>query len=787
MEICFTKKTVALSIGEFSEFTDRPVASPGSGRGGGFWRAQIGQIWHTELRKRLEERDPAASFEVKVAARWPHRKWIFELQGRADQLVPHPNGLTIREIKTVQHPLPTHEQELRALFPAYFLQLEAYQRLYPLTPDAQSGPVAAELVLVEIQTGMTQTVLLPAEEEKGRFLDQLERIHNFVERRRDQLERLRTFAFQPPFPTLRPGQETIRQDIEATFAPNRIGLFQAPTGFGKTGAILEFALNHLRSGQSSRLLFLTSKSTGQIQAAAQLHQMLDGQPTVSFLQVRNKGEHCINSVFHCFREVCPYLSNLEARWEESGLARSFASDNNHRIELDFLRENGRRARICPYEITRSILPLLDIWIGDYNYAFSPSNRGLFVNQPGFDATQTLLIVDEAHNLPSRVCDTFSSQVNVTRALEVMTQLELLGTPPTILLAWEHWLNFLSHLDRCDELSPAMEEELRQTVFRVCDQLGARPLDYPTLGPDITQQLMELFSIRQLLQADQLQRLLWSPSAGRLHLDCIHAGPFIAETLRGFGQVVLMSGTLGPLEAFREACGLEPNETAALEAHAPWRQNACQVAVDVRVDTRLRSRGSHFGTTAATVASLVEASANPVVVFFSSYHYAESIRRRMEDDFPWIRIALQERGGDFQRQASFVEESLLMSDVLFLILGSSYAESIDLLGGRVDCAMVVGPALPEVNALQKARLKRLSHLGSEEAFHEVYRIPGLQRVSQALGRLVRAPAHQAKILLHCQRFAEKSYSDLLHPDHQPRAFIFSADELGQWLADETSPV
>jgi DNA excision repair protein ERCC-2 len=786
MEICFKKKTVTLSIGEFSEFTDRPVAPSGSGRGGGVWRAQIGQVWHAELRKRLEQQDPTASFEVKIAARWPHRQWIFELQGRADQLVPRAQGLTIREIKTVQQPLPAHEPDLRALFPSYFLQLEAYQQLYPLTQNSSPGPIGAELVLVEIQTGMTQTIVLPPPDE-GRFLNQLERIHTFVERRRDQLARLRTFAFHPPFPTLRPGQETIREDIEATFAPGRIGLFQAPTGFGKTGAILEFALNRLRSGQSSRLLFLTSKSTGQIQAAAQLHQMLDGQPTVSFLQVRNKGEHCINSVFHCFREVCPYLSNLDERWEESGLARSFASDDSHRIELNFLREEGRRARICPYEITRSVLPLLDIWIGDYNYAFSPSNRGLFVNQPGFDPGQTLLIVDEAHNLPSRVCDTFSARVNVTDALAVMTQLELLGTPAPILLAWEHWLDFLSHLDRCDELPPAVEQDLRQTVVRVCEQLGARPLDYPSLGPDITQQLTELFSIRQLLQADQLERLLWSPRAGQLNLDCIHAGPFIAEILRGFGQVVLMSGTFGPLEAFHQTCGLELTETAALQAHAPWRSHACDVAVDVRVDTRLRSRGAHFGTTAATVATLVEASAQPVVVFFSSYHYAESVRQRIDGDFPWVRIAMQERGVDFQQQASFVEESLLMSDALFLILGSSYAEGIDLLGGRVDCAMVVGPALPEVNALQRARLKRLSHLSSEEAFHEVYQIPGMQRVSQALGRLVRAPAHRAKILLHCQRFADKSYSSLLHPDHRPRTTIFSAEELAQWLANETAPV
>lgn len=783
MQISFDQKTVTLSIGEFSEFTDYPVAVSGSGRGAGVWRAQLGQIWHNEMRDRLQKKEPHALFEVRIAARWPHEKWIFELQGRADQLVPHSEGVTLREIKTVDYPLPAHEPELRERFPAYFLQLETYQKLYPLTKDDVGTPVSAELVFVEIQSGMTQTVILPRDAGAG-FQKQIERLHDFVERRRDQLERLRQFSFHPPFTTPRPGQENIREEIETAFGSRKVGLFEAPTGFGKTGAVLEFALNQLRNGQVSRLLFLTSKSTGQIQAAAQLRDMLSGQPTVSFLQVRNKSEHCIHSQFHCFREVCPYLTDLEERWTTSGLARSFAGDAA-RIDIDFLRENGRRARICPYEITRSILPLLDIWIGDYNYAFSPSNRGLFLNQPGFDPAQTLLIIDEAHNLPSRVCDAFSARANVTEAVAVMTQLELLAANPTLMVAWESWLDLLSHLDRCDQLHPAAEEEVRRVVGRICEQLSSHPLDYPALGPDITRQLMDMFSIRQLLEADQLERLLWCPEGGTLHLSCIDAGPFIAETIRSYRQTILMSATLSPLETFRKSCGLEEAETAFLEARAPWRRDACEVAADVRVDTRLRSRGSHHHTTAATAASLVEKSATPIVVFFSSYRYAEEIRRRLDDDYPWIRVAMQERGLGFQQQAAFVEESLVLSDALFLILGSSYAESIDLLGGRIEYAMVVGPALPEVNALQKARIARVGHLRQEEAFHAVYQVAGMQRVNQALGRLVRAPRHKTRILLHCQRFADQSYSSLLHADHQPRTFIGNDNELNEWLgAQET---
>ena len=117
-----------------------------------------------------------------------------------------------------------------------------------------------------------------------------------------------------------------------------------------------------------------------------------------------------------------------------------------------------------------------------------------------------------------------------------------------------------------------------------------------------------------------------------------------------------------------------------------------------------------------------------------------------------------------------------------MLGSSFAESIDLLGGRVTHAMVVGPALPEVNALQRTRMTGLERAGlsREAAFRRVYQIPGMQKVNQALGRLVRAPGQQAHVLLHCRRFAEPSYATLLSPEYQRGDLVDTDADLAAWL-------
>ena len=203
-----------------------------------------------------------------------------------------------------------------------------------------------------------------------------------------------------------------------------------------------------------------------------------------------------------------------------------------------------------------------------------------------------------------------------------------------------------------------------------------------------------------------------------------------------------------------------------------------------MDTTFQHRSRHYALTAATVATLQAAANGPVAVFFPSYAYAESIERALNEAGGRLRVALQPRLHELAAQAAWVEESLAFTDALFLVLGSSFAESIDLLGGRISHAMVVGPALPEVNPVQRARMAEFSRLGRTAAFHRVYQIPGMQKVNQALGRLVRAPGQRAKVLLHCRRFAEPSYAALLAPDYQMFTEVANDADLAAWLEPTT---
>ena len=143
--------------------------------------------------------------------------------------------------------------------------------------------------------------------------------------------------------------------------------------------------------------------------------------------------------------------------------------------------------------------------------------------------------------------------------------------------------------------------------------------------------------------------------------------------------------------------------------------------------------------------------------------------------------IQPRGINLAEQESFIDEGLLTADALFLILGSSYAEGVDKLGGRIQSAMVVGPALPEVNCVQQAKMDAHPSLSRDESFRDVYIIPAMQRIHQALGRLVRAPGHRAKLILHGKRYAEAPYRSQLAPEYQNAIEIRNDADLLNYVA------
>ena len=164
------KRSASLSVGEFAGFSLGPREA-GAGGSAGIWRAQLGTHWHNELRTRtIAEYAAAAEFEIPITGQVFHRGWTLTLTGRIDQLVRREDTITLREIKSVTRSLPADESELRAEYPAYFIQLASYGALAPQSglADPLAGSRTSyrrELVFVETGSGLAQTIALtPADD-----------------------------------------------------------------------------------------------------------------------------------------------------------------------------------------------------------------------------------------------------------------------------------------------------------------------------------------------------------------------------------------------------------------------------------------------------------------------------------------------------------------------------------------------------------------------------------------------------------------------------------------------
>jgi Rad3-related DNA helicase len=402
---------------------------------------------------------------------------------------------------------------------------------------------------------------------------------------------------------------------------------------------------------------------------------------------------------------------------------------------------------------------------------------------GFNPTRTLLIVDEAHNLPERTADSLSVELKAGELLFAIEELREHGVPRRLLniageiVAWLERLKpgrslstneLYAGLDLCEDFS---------------DQLQQAHFDYATTASFALELAWQIPRLVPCLAAPPHAYLNWVPQPGVFRASCLDPSDWIRQCLQPFGGAILMSATLQPCSAFAESCGLTEEATSLAIGEAPWRDAAYDVAIDRRVDTRLRSRSESYETTARTVAHCVHANpGTPIAVFFSSYQYADNVLAYADAAHPELRIQRQPRGGHLDERSQFIEESLLTADAIFLILGSSYAEGIDQLGGRIEQIMIVGPALPEVNLIQKTKVEQHASLAPGHAFRDVYIRPAMRRIHQALGRIVRAPGQNARVLLHGKRFAEPAYLQELAPEYQTDRYIDREDELLAWLAE-----
>jgi len=739
--------------------------------GEGFSRLAIGAELHRRVQARRASETPGYVAEVPIDTAFDLDGWTLRVSGRADGVAPGEAGTpVVEEIKTL---------DLRAELarPSAAERLERYRwqvRLYTfcLFPAGNAG---ARLVLVDLGGARTRVEEVPWSPQDTRAYLR-GRLHAFVaaERQRQRLkERWRQAAEELPFPypEPRPVQLEAMEAVDAALATGRHLLLAAPTGTGKTAAALYPAVRHaLHHGR--RLVYLTAKTLQQKLATETCALLQDG--SWRSLQVRAKAKMCANREVICHEELCEFAREYAWKVQKRGVIEALLEGPRH-LDPDRVFAVARSAEACPFEVSLELVEHACVVICDYNYVFAPGVAlGSLVGEG--EPADTYIIIDEAHNLVDRARQYYSPRLTTEALAEARRLVEgfqarVCGDLTDL---FDHLTDLVhtSVVDALGKRSGVAEAELPVAA------LAQVRLDLDALMPEyfsfkreqklwladdpVVATLLTLAQLSELgaLPAPELTHLAQRGEDGEeaLRILCLDASRFTGEIIARSAGCVAMSATLEPFEFYRDLLGFDADRTDTLALPSPFPpENRLIIAVD-SVDTSYRQRQRFFDPIARLVADLCPPGRNALALF-PSYAFLKEVAARLHA--PGHRLEVQQEGDSDVARRRVLE---MLRDnqepvLLLAVMGGVFAEGVDYPGDMLQAVIVVSPALPQVSP-ERELLKRYFAERYERGFEYAYLVPGMTRVVQAAGRLIRSPDDRGVIALVCRRFLRRPYADLL---------------------------
>ena len=772
VRISLEARQVVCSVHDLLE----PALARLPGQGEGLGRLTVGAELHRVVQAARHAEDPSYVPEVPIDTTLEIDGWSLRILGRADAVTYEGGTPVVEEIKTLHF-----RTELYPLFGQERIERYRWQvRIYAFCLFPQ-GDAAARLLLVDLGGEERRGDEVPwAPAEVRAFLRA--RLHALIgaERERERVraawrEAAATLPF--PFPAPRPVQGEAMEAIEATLAAGRHLLLSAPTGVGKTAAALYPAVR-LALASGRRVIFLTAKTLQQDLACETLRRMqLGGWRS---LRVRAKAKMCANREVICHEEFCAHAQDYGLKLAERGVVPALLSGEAH-LDPDRIYAVADAAQVCPFEVSLELVHECSAVVCDYNYLFDPA-ISLFGSAEQGALEDTFLIVDEAHNLVERAREYYSPRLS--RAVVQAARRQIEGFRHKVCRDLDKVLAAIESV-----IAGAAEEALgssRADVARAALPLPAlaearlaldaliapyftfkRQVDLWVASDPVIEVVLSLARLVDLLEdgGEELVGLVERRDGAEpdelVRLFCLDAARFTGAILERCAGCVAMSATLEPFEFYRDLLGFDPDRTDTLELPSPFPPERRLVLAIDEVDTSYRHRASSYGRIAELIADLAPAERNAMVLF-PSYAFLREVADRLAA--PGHRIEIQRsEDSDRLRQEILARLRANREPVLLLaVLGGVFAEGVDYPGEMLSEVVVVSPALPQVGP-ERELLKDYYADRYERGFEYAYLVPGMTRVVQAAGRLIRSAEDRGAIVLVCRRFLREPYSALLPLD------------------------
>ncbi|MGE3974418.1 MAG: ATP-dependent DNA helicase [Bdellovibrionales bacterium] len=764
-------KKILLSVRDFavpSPLRGSIEAMSGLGRA-----SQKGLELHQIVQHQREKETSTYKAETFISHEFELGEYLLEVSGRMDGFFDDPIP-RIEEIKSSFNAYELFRRLKSDPEHPYCLQVKTYGYFHFL--KTQKLPELS-LHLISSRNGdsFDYTVKMDLEEYKNWLDRRLAEIAGEAERAEERALRRRKSSkdLEFPFPVPRDGQMELIQTIEKGMEENHPMLLQAPTGLGKTVGVLYPTFKEaLARGQ--RAIYITPKNSQHQVAEEAADRLAESGAKIKSMTLTAKSKMCFKNEPICNPDYCEYAKDHYTKMAQNKVLEKLSKKK--KLTSRVFKKIASEAEVCPFEIQLDAADDADLVICDYNYVFAP--RSAFGRIAGCTLDQVgkpNLIIDEAHNLPSRAMDYYSPSLSVG-VLEKMRE-DIPNIPKRFQPNIEKLLkSSIEVVKSCGPENCTKPCDIDPPVLRFVEQdekLRAFLTDYLKSDVEIEPRDVVLrlsyywTEFTNALEYITINRreffTTFNPHPATVRIVCCDASEMLKANYEDYDQVVAFSATLKPFEYYRQLMGLDSAKLKTAEFASPFPKSKRKLLVIPQISSKYSERERNYPRISEVIHKVTSLKKGNYLAFFPSFDFLERVLRLFTPP-PGFSVIKQERGMK-QDHIQNVLETLKNeheSTIVFAVQGGVFSEGVDYPGKMVIGAFVVGTALP-VFDLEHEKMREYYEETYASGFDYTYTFPAMAKAVQAAGRVIRSETDHGVIILMDGRFVEESYSKSMPAD------------------------
>jgi len=732
---------------------------------------------HQKVQKDNKDKDYTPEVTLKYSVEY--KGFNFRIDGRADGIISIDDFIIIDEIKSTNRPLVHIDENFNE---THWAQAKCYAFVY--AEQNNIDEIGVQLTYYQLETNEIKKFIknFRQNELKTFFFNLMDQYLVWASLTRDWIvkrdQSIKALDF--PFDEYRRGQRQLAVSVYKTIAENKKIFIQAPTGIGKTMSTLFPAIKAIAEGHTSKLFYLTAKTIVREVAEETLFKMKAKGLKLKVVTLTAKDKICFKDESICDPDYCEFAKGHFDRVNDALLD---GLERENYFTRPVIESYARKYQICPFEFSLDLTLWSDCVICDYNYVFDPRVylKRFFSDNNG-DYT---FLIDEAHNLVDRARSMFSAELYKKPILELKKMIQ--DKDPGIAKSLGKLNSFMINLRK---LAAENQHYILKTepkdIYPLIMKFISESEEWlaKNEGNDGHEKMLEMyFNLLTFMRTAEFydERYITyvenSNGDTKLKLFCLDPSYLLGEAIKRGKSAIFFSATLSPIEYFSEILG-GGNDSYKITLPSPFDVNNRALLISDRISTKFRNREKSYLSIAESIQSVLKQKKGNYMVYFPSYKYMNAVYDLFAEHYPDVYTIKQSTEMNEEDREKFL--NLFRTDTCigvlgFCVLGGIFSEGVDLKADGLIGSIIVGVGLPQIcferNVIRDYYNEK-NHFGYEYS----YLYPGMNKVLQAAGRVIRTETDKGMILLIDERFSNQNYLQLFPKEWFPNKRVGNLSEL-----------